>query len=433
MTFQSPEWFFLLAVFLFVAWFWPRLQLWRPLRALLLILVTLLLADPRITRNQNSLDLWVLLDRSASTEDLVDKGLPEWKELLKRAKPSRRDELHFVDYAAEVLEQSQSDSPVYTGSRKLTRTNLAVQNILALADDEKPARLLVFSDGFATEPLVEAAAKLRARGIPLDYRLVREETTDDFSIAKLELPTRSQTAEPFVLGVAVRGFEDITVPLRIFRDGQLLTESDVAIVDGVGKVEFTDRINKQGSYHYTAEIVPTEDAHPGNNRAERWVEVTGGPRILLVTKYTDDPVALALRNQGFTVEIVNDSQTLRVGQLAGTRAVIVNNVPSYEMPTEFIDALDFFVREQGGGFLMAGGKQSFGSGGFFESTIDPLLPISMELKTEHRKLAVAMAIVMDRSGSMGAGVAGGAKRLTKMDLANNGASNAIHGSLPPSP
>ena len=70
---------------------------------------------------------------------------------------------------------------------------------------------------------------------------------------------------------------------------------------------------------------------------------------------------------------------------------------------------------------MAGGKQSFGSGGYFDSAIDPLLPVSMELKTEHRKLAVAMAIVMDRSGSMGASVGVGGKQVTKMQLANTGA------------
>ena len=102
--------------------------------------------------------------------------------------------------------------------------------------------------------------------------------------------------------------------------------------------------------------------------------------------------------------------------------MILNNVPAHEVPTDFLKSLDFFVREQGGGLLMAGGEHSFGSGGYFQSPIDALLPVSMELKSEHRKLAVALAIVMDRSGSMSVGVGGGK---TKMDLANSGAANAI--------
>ena len=70
-------------------------------------------------------------------------------------------------------------------------------------------------------------------------------------------------------------------------------------------------------------------------------------------------------------------------------------------------------------------SNNFGSGGYFESSIDPLLPVSMELKNEHRKLAVAMAIVMDRSGSMSMTVDQAGKPLTKMQLANTGAAKAI--------
>nr|NIP94767.1 hypothetical protein [Akkermansiaceae bacterium] len=109
----------------------------------------ILLADPVFQRNQNSLDLWVLLDRSESTEDLVDKGLPEWRELLRRSRPGRKDQLFFVDYAAEVLEQGTGEAAVFTGNRKLTRTNLAVQNALALSDPDRPSRILVFTDGYA--------------------------------------------------------------------------------------------------------------------------------------------------------------------------------------------------------------------------------------------------------------------------------------------
>lgn len=422
MTLTSPEWLFLLPVLILAGLVWKTLTLWKPLRALLLLTLTLMLADPRISKQQDTLDLWVLLDRSESTEDLIDKGLPEWKKLLERAKPSRHDRLHFINYATEVTEQKPgTETSVYTGNRKLTRTNLAIQNILALAPKDRPSRILAFTDGYSTEPLAEAAAKLSRQGIPIDYRLLREETTDDFRLARLHLPTRTQTGEPFAISVTVRGFTDTTVPLIIRRDGHTLTETTVRITNGTGRAEFTDRIPRTGSYQYSAEIRPNKDAHPGNNRAERWIEVAGGPRILLVTKYTDDPLAAALRHQHYHVHTVTRPGSLRIGHLSGARTVIFNNIPAFEVPAAFQDALNFYVREQGGGFLMVGGKQSFGSGGYFQSAIDNLLPVSMELKNEHRKLSVAMAIVMDRSGSMAATAAAGK---TKMDLANTGAARA---------
>src|SRR4030095_12710054 len=52
---------------------------------------------------------------------------------------------------------------------------------------------------------------------------------------------------------------------------------------------------------------------------------------------------------------------------------------------------------------------------YYRSQLEPILPVSMELRQEHRKLALAIVVAMDRSGSMGASAGGGK---TKMDLAN---------------
>jgi hypothetical protein len=419
--FLNPEYFLLLPAFALVGWFWRGLRLHSPLRALILLLAVTALADPRIRRQQNSLDLHVLLDRSDSTEDLIDKGLPEWQRLLESSKPGRNDTLTFYNYAAEVAELG-ADGSSFTGSRKLTRTGLALSNIAASVDETRPSRVLVFTDGFSTEPLHEAAGQLQARGIPLDFRLIRDERLDDFRLSRIAMPERVQAGEPFLISVTVRGGSDAEMPLVISRNGVLLTESTVKLANGLATVEFTDRIPRAGSYEYTAEIRPENDAHPGNNRGTKWIEITGGPRLLLVSRYQDDPAAKALASLNFDVVTVSEPGKLLPGMLTGARAVIFNNVPAHEVPLDFLKSLDFFVREQGGGFLMAGGKHSFGSGGYFQSSIDALLPVSMELKSEHRKLSVALAIVMDRSGSMSVGVAGGK---TKMDLANSGAANAI--------
>lgn len=419
--FQAPEWFLLIPALLIAGWFWKHLSLFQPLRLLLVFLCALLLSDPSIRKQQDALDLYVLLDRSDSTEDLVDKGLPEWQRLLEKSKPSGRDVLHLMNYAAEIAPLG-SDGSVFTGSRKLTRTNLALQTIAAMAKEDKPARVLLFTDGYSTEPLYEATAQLQARGIPLDFRLIRENLENDYRVARLDFPDRVQSGEPFLLSVTVRGSKDGDVPLTLMRNQQVLTETKVTLANGVGKIEFTDRIPRAGSFEYSAQITPQEDQHSGNNKLTRWIEITGGPRVLLVTRYQDDPAAKILTSLNFTVDVVTEPSQLSAGKLAGTRCVMINNVPAHEIPTAFLEALPFYVHEQGGGFLMAGGDRSFGSGGYFESAIDPLLPVSMELKSEHRKLAVALAIVMDRSGSMSVSVAPGK---TKIDLANQGAVNAI--------
>lgn len=421
MTFTAPEYFLLIPALALLGWFWRGLRLHSPLRLVLIVLAIIVLTEPVIQHQQNSLDLYVLLDRSDSTEDLIDKGLPEWKRLLESSKPSHRDTLRFINYAAEVAEVG-ADGSSFTGSRKLTKTGLALQSIAAQVDEKRPSRVLLFTDGYSTEPLQEAAAQLQARGIPLDFRLIRKETENDSRITRIGFPERVQVGEPFLISITVRGLSNSTFPLILRRNGQTLTESSVSLVNGQATVEFTDRIARGGGFEYEAEIRPENDAHPGNNRANRWIEITGGPRIVLATRYQNDPIAKALTALDFTVETIEDPSKLKPGLLAGARAVILNNIPAHEVPTDFMKSLDFFVKEQGGGFMMVGGERSFGSGGYFQSPIDALLPVSMELKSEHRKLAVALAIVMDRSGSMSVQVAGG---MEKMDLANSGAANAI--------
>ena len=231
MTFGSPEWFLLVPAFLFIGWFWKSLRLWSPLRLLLVLLAAFGLADPKINVQEDALDLFVLLDRSDSTEDLVDKNLVEWKRLIEDGKPSHRDKAYYFNYGAEVAD-TERDDPSFTGSRKLTRTGLALSHVTALTKENRPSRVLVFTDGFATEPLHEAAEQLQARGIPVDFRLIREETLDDFRVSRLELPERVQAGEPFLLAATVRGSSDTEVNLILRRGGQTLTETKVKLEQG---------------------------------------------------------------------------------------------------------------------------------------------------------------------------------------------------------
>ncbi|MEM1442848.1 MAG: vWA domain-containing protein [Verrucomicrobiota bacterium] len=422
MSLGAPQYLLLIPLFILIGWFWKRLELWRPLRALLLLVLIFALCDPQFRLRSDSMDLWVLMDRSASAREMVEEGADEWKSLILRSKPGRGNEVHFIDYASEVVSASNAEATLYGARTDQTRTGLAINDSLARMKADRHNRILIFTDGYSTEPLTEIASRLSQTDVPLDYRLLRPKEAIDYRITDLSLPSRSQPAEPFVVDGIIQGKPDGTVPLSVYRGDRLLFERDIEIVDGIGRIRFADRIAQPGAHLYRAEISPATDAYAQNNRREQWIEIVAGPRILLVTRYRNDPLATTLANQGFTLEIVEEPLTLSPGSLSGARAVVLNNVPAYELPGEFLNALDFFVREQGGGFLMAGGKNSFGSGGYYQSAVDELLPVTMELKSEHRRLSVAMAIVMDRSGSMGAITPSGN---SKMQLANEGAARAV--------
>jgi hypothetical protein len=425
--FLAPQWFLLLPALALAGWFWRGLHLERPLRAVCLLLAVLLLAEPRVRRQGDGLDLWVLVDQSDSGwEDLAPR-LAEMETILEKSR-GVDDRIFFVDFADEAvtrgaLIRSGPGATEYAGRRAATRLASAVSYTLGQMPADRAARILAITDGYSTEPLDRLTDKLLEQGVSLDLRLPPGRDVEDFAVATFRVPRRVQAREGLLAEVVVRGGRTATVPLEILRDGQPIGKREVEVRDGVGRVRFTDRLAAPGAHRYAVRILPDGDPIAGNNVAEQWVEVQGGGRVVLVTAYADPPLAAALRAQGLEVQVIEDLAAAHVGLLSGAKAVILDNVPAYKLDPGFVKGLDFFVTAQGGGLAMVGGKFSFAAGGWFGSSIDPLLPVSMELKQEHRKLAVAMAIVMDRSGSMAATAPGTAE--TKMALADEGAARAI--------
>ncbi|MHA3774090.1 VWA domain-containing protein [Verrucomicrobiota bacterium sgz303538] len=423
MRLAAPEWLLLLPAIALAAWRWPELRLLRPARVLCMGLLVLVLTQPLLRKMADGIDLWVLVDRSASSAASMSTALPEMEAILERAKGTG-DRLRIVDFAAAPLQRAEAESANLDPSE--TRTALAVEFTLGQLEADRLARILVLGDGYSTEPLAGVIDPLLQRGVPLDYRLLVPKAAVDFRVAGVELPQRVQGGESFLIEAHLVGTGDGDCPYVIERDGQEIGRGTAQIKQGEGRLRFTDRLRVAGGHRYRVHLTPTEDAHPENNHGEAWIEVSSTARVLVITAYDQDPITDTLRQHGFQVEQVTEPAKLSAGSLVGARLVVINNVPAHKLPNEFIQGVDFYVREQGGGLLMCGGRFSFGSGGYFSSAIDPLLPVSMELRKEHRKLRVAMAIVLDRSGSMAVPVSsGGGKPLRKMDLADEGAARAV--------
>ena len=416
--FVALSWIIFVPAIIALAMWLPSLR--RPLRLTCLTLLTLILLQPQMRRLGPGLDLWVLVDRSASAADALAPRRSEIEGLLTRSK-SAEDRIFFVDYAELAQRRGDADE-IPPHKQQQTRTRLAIEFALSHLSPDRAARLLLLSDGYTTEPLQDIGERLAREDVALDYRLLSQPGVTDYRVGRLEIPARAQVGEPFLLEIDVTGEPDGPVSLTIERDGASIGSTELQVRSGKATGRFTDRLTKTGAHRYVARVSGEGDVRPDNNHIERWLEIAGGPRILLLSSYADDPLGAALSALGFQVDTISDPATAHVGQLSGAKAVLLNNLPASRLPAEFLAALDFYVRSQGGGLLMAGGKSSFASGGYFDSAIDDLLPVSMELRTEHRKLAVAMAIVLDRSGSMSAAVAG---NLQKMDLANEGAARAI--------
>ena len=75
-------------------------------------------------------------------------------------------------------------------------------------------------------------------------------------------------------------------------------------------------------------------------------------------------------------------------------------MPAERLGVEQMDALERYVRDLGGGFMFAGGAQSFGLGGYQGTRIESLLPVWMDSERRRDEHSLALALVIDCSGSM---------------------------------
>lgn len=422
MTLTNPAWLLLLVPVALAAARWPALRLHGPIRAAAIILVTLTLAGPRFGRGGSGRDIWLLVDRSDSAQAALAPVALEWPRIVERAR-GPDDRLLRLDFAGDAVrldagQGTDSASPARTGE---TRLASAVLQALADRTPGRDTRLLLVTDGHSTESLAPLGRALLAAGCPLDLRLLPADARPDARIASALGPDRAEPGSAVILEFTIASNRDGLVPWSLLRNGATAASGSAEIHNGTARIRLTDRGLPAGLAHYQLSISQEGDSQGANNTADHWLVVTGGPRVLLVSAWPDDPLATLLASRGWTVDLVTRPETLLPGRLTSARAVILHNVPASAIPRPFLASLDFHVRGQGAGLLMIGGRSSFGSGGYFESSIDTLLPVSLEQRLDRRRLLTAMGIVLDRSGSMAVTVPGGRQ---KIELAAAGAARA---------
>lgn len=400
-------------------------------RALTLALVVVALAAPFIQRASEGRDIIVVVDRSRSMPAGSDDTATELIRLIEEQR-GPGDRVGIVTVGTHsVVERAPSEEGRFNGFTRQVKpdgSDLAggIETALSLISEGRGGRILVLSDGEATgrEPSA-AARRAAARDVPVHVRILERPSGEDLRVAQLDLPGRVDEHEPFQFTGWVHADAPITANYTLLRDGEVLSTGTKDFVPGANRLLFRDRLDHAHVAVYELRLQPeTRDRVPENDVGIGAVKVEGSRRVLLINEGSETPLSRGLRKGGVDLEVAspNTAPLTPVG-LTGYRAVIIENVDANRIGFEGMEALEDFTLTRGGGLMLTGGMASFGVGGYHESVLDPLLPVTMELRQEHRKMAMAMSVVLDRSGSMSMTVEDG--NTTKMQLANQGTAAAI--------
>ena len=416
------------------------LWLWRlpgryltPLRVLVYGLAILALAEPHLMRRRGGGTLVVAADRSAS----LPAGSAARQESLIRAVQSHRradDRVGVVSFAARAAIEHPPQASAFGGfaaGHDPDASNLAeaLQAALALIPAQRAGRILLLTDGRYTGADPRGAAGAAAtRGIAIDYRLLARGTAGDLAIERIEAPQERRTGEALLATAWIDSPADQTITYALRRGAVIVAQGSRPVPRGLSPLVFRDRpADLPGAvqgYLLTVSGDGGDDPVAENNRARFLVSTAGDKPLLCVPASAASRLPGLLASGGREVRVcAPDELDGRLESLAGYAGLVIENTRADQIGPAVLQTVAAWVRHAGAGLLMTGGRNAFGVGGYYRSALEPVLPVSMELRREHRKFAMSIVVALDRSGSMAMTVPGGR---TKMDMANLGTAEVLH-------
>lgn len=424
--FQTPLALLLVLPLLYLWWRLARgpRAVW-PLRVAAVVLCGLMLASPVLRSDRRGRRTVFLVDRSLSVGREALDAAGEMVQLAQREKDAR-DRVSVATFGdgAHVTAGSEVGGELGAGSLDdASDLHAGLRLGGGLLSGSGGGRLVVLSDGVYTGSDPRAVVpQLRRSGVRVDFWPIRQERTRDAAITGVSTPERVPVGQPFEMSFVVDSPVACETSVRIDRPGRSISRR-LQLEPGENRFAWRDVVERPGLVRYSLSVPVEKDGEPRNNRALAVTHVVGPPEVLVVNADgRPDNLVKALGASGLRVRLSGPGVDLSSAALKAFQTVVLEDVALSSLGDRSDAALRNYVTETGGGLLVTGGKNSFAAGGYYRSRLEPILPVSMERKEQYRRPALAMGIVLDRSGSMAAPVGAG---LSKMDLANRAAAEAV--------
>lgn len=364
----------------------------------------------------------------------------------------RRQAIEFVEAAlAEAPKSARAGVVVFGGNARVTaatqrelalsdtspvvdatRTDLASALRLAAAVSPSDAarRVILISDGRRTDgDETVAAEELRRAGIRIDTALVGRSQPGDVAVASFTAPARANTGERVTLRASLQAAEASPALVTLKAAGEIIDQQTIQLEPGANPWSVDIVAPVSGVIKYSLEVKAPNDTVIQNDLAFSATSLEGPNRVLVLKGASNayeggngsDAIIGQLTASGLDVISEGASEFSGLDDLAGVSAVVMVDVHRRELNADQVRALTAGVRELGIGLTVVGGGNSFGSGGYLGSEIEALLPVISEVNDPKRETNLAMAIIIDTSGSMSEQVDG---KRTALDLAKAAANGA---------
>ncbi|MCA9286577.1 MAG: VWA domain-containing protein [Phycisphaerales bacterium] len=419
-------------------------------RMLLIACLALALAEPALRRERDDIAVVAVVDASGSVrrfgghDGAALDAVRQWIDVAARERrPDDRFGLVVFDGVSTVLAAPRragpTDETIDVVRADGTDIEQALRLGLALLPPDAAGRLVLASDGNETTGDAMRAARELAvpDGIPIDVLPIAYSVKGDVQVVRIDAPTVARPGETVRTRVVLDSSSPVRGRLVMLREGEpidlngdapgrslplsLPSGRSVQIVDvPLG----TTPVNRIVAAFEPED--PIDDAVAENDRAEAIVTTPTSGAVLIVRGGGAEGGAFSALLQAAGLPVTEggpEGVPIDLLSLQAFDLVVLDDVAAHQLDGVQQEALAEYVDRLGGGLIMTGGPQGFGAGGWKGSPVEAILPVALDVPLQLRRPKAALVLVLDRSGSMRASVAGA--RATQQEVANEGAALAI--------
>ncbi|SOC25653.1 von Willebrand factor type A domain-containing protein [Ureibacillus xyleni] len=378
------------------------------IRIVAVVLLIFAIASPFLLLPVKEEQVAFLIDRSASVEGNEEQTLAFIEESLQ----SKKNTHHVGIYSfasnlqtESILSNTLEHAPQLSEMTGESETNIAqaLQLITGIVDREKATRIVLFTDGLETKGEVsEQLTKMSGTNVSVDVVPLSKEVKADTSIQSFVTPKVAYAGEQQQLVTEINATSATKGELYLYENDQLIHKEAVSLEEGTNAFTYRHIGQVEGLVKYEALVQVDEDAIIENNKLTSVTMVQSSPRLLIVSDREEgSPIAAALGPNSISFDVKPSSELPNsLSSYLHYNAIIFDNIPGHLVGEEKMGIIEQAVKNFGVGFMMVGGDNSYGLGGYFKTPIEKLLPVEMEVKGKQQLPSLGLVIVLDRSGSM---------------------------------
>ncbi|MPM01790.1 hypothetical protein SDC9_48030 [bioreactor metagenome] len=309
----------------------------------------------------------------------------------------------------------------------LTATNIqeAVESALGLFERGGPKRIVLITDGEENQgDILKSIPLINEQKIDFKVYKITGEKGDEIYVDNVKVPDNISVGEEFSVSIDIKSNYATKAKLTLFSGRNKVGEQQVQIQKGKNSVVFKDKQSSGGFKGYRVLIEADGDKNKVNNEFSTFTNVMDKPNILLINGVKGDSKALEeiLVNSGANIKKISPSASpSTLNELLEYKSIVLNDVHRDDLSNGFMDNIEAYVKDYGGGLITFGGEDSYALGGYKDTSLEKVLPVYMDKRGKNEVPSISINLIIDKSGSMSA-EGGGVSKLT---LAKEAAMKAL--------